>query len=317
MRVRPLSTPFLLPLLLLVLLLPSLRLAAVSVYLHRTARVGQEVVVLADVATVVASEPQTAERLGRLPLWRASGNPGLVPAELIKRRLAAVIDGQLVVVGAYTAIIPRKAAEGVELEFYTELLDAVAALPGKAVGRIEVELLSGPELPAQGELRPDSDSAGITLALKGIGARRGPSDPYVAGLFQATYSLSGQGVEWAAQRGVGVRIRQFLPVAVAARDLPAGSVLDWEDLELREEDVEALPGGFLAPEDRPEIFRTASPVRRGERHGHRGFPWPRPMGQSTRPGVQLRCRRGQRRGPSPGHFPAFFGAGLLFRGGDR
>ena len=248
-------------LLLLPFLVSALPGGAVSVYLHRTARVGQEMVALGDIATVVGADGQGAEHLRRLPLWRGSGRPGLVPASLIKRRVAAAVGGQVVVVGAQTLVLPGGVADGVELEFYTALLEAVAALPAGISGRVEVELLSAPELPAAA---PEG-AFQVALEQRGASGRRTSPQAPLGGLFQVVYGAkTGDGAA-GTQRGVGVRIRQFLPVAVAARDLPAGSLLSWEDLALDEQDVSALSGGYLSLEDRPESFRTTAPIPRGQR----------------------------------------------------
>jgi len=249
-------------LLLLQFLVSALPGGAVSVYLHRTARVGQEMVALGDIATVVGADGQAAEHLRRLPLWRGSGKPGLVPASLIKRRVAAAVNGRVAVVGAQTLVLPVGVADGVELEFYTALLEAVAALPAGIAGRVEVELLSAPELPA--DVAPEGTFQ-VALEQPGASGRRASPQVPLGGLFQAVYGAKTGGGAAGTRRGVGVRIRQFLPVAVAARDLPAGSLLRWEDLTLDEQDVGALSGGYLSLEDRPESFRTTAPIPRGQR----------------------------------------------------
>ena len=277
------------PLVLVFLLLPTLQAEALSVYLHRTARVGRGVVSLGDLAAVVADDPRQAESLRRLPLWQASGHPALVPAGLIKQHLAAAAGGQVVVVGAQTAVLPEEIAAGVELEFYTRLLEAVRSLPGIGTGRIEVQLLGrlslpnmatlgGPAAQAGGNPPRRTDAPGedgsaavvdLKLELSDPGTRRGTADRYLGGLYQVSYRFEDPrdrgGTTAGTELGVGVRIRQFLPVAFAAREIRGGAVLERQDLEFRDEDVAALGGVFLGLEDRPEAYRATGPVRRGER----------------------------------------------------
>jgi flagella basal body P-ring formation protein FlgA len=256
----------------MLLLMPLRPAEAVSVYLHRTARTGGEVVLLGDVATVAAVEPQRAEILRGLPLWRPSGKAEIVTAELIRRKLAETGERQVAVVGAYTAILPREAASQVEREFYQKLLEALAALPGSEVGRLEIELFSRPELPeAEQGATADSTTALVEVELTAAGPASGrrPQGAYAGGLLQVSYRVevsgSGEADRVREVHALGLRVRQFVPVFFAAQELPAGSVLSREVVELREEDITSIEGGFLCPNDRLEGFRTTSSIRRGER----------------------------------------------------
>jgi flagella basal body P-ring formation protein FlgA len=65
-------------------------------------------------------------------------------------------------------------------------------------------------------------------------------------------------------RSLGLRIRQFIPVFVAARNLQAGRILSRSDLELKELEAAEAVWDTLGPEDRPESFRTIAPITAGE-----------------------------------------------------
>jgi flagella basal body P-ring formation protein FlgA len=257
---------------LLLMLAPLWPAEAVSIYLHRIARAGVEVLLLGDVATVTAAEPQQAETLRGLPLWRPSGKAEIVTAELIRRKLAEAVEGQVVVVGAYTSIMPSEATSPVEQEFYRQLLEAIAAVPGSGVGKLEIELLSRPEFSDAGQdAAGDSSTAVVDVELVPVvsSLRRRASGGYAGGLFQASYRItvrkSDGNTSVGEVRSLGLRVRQFIPVFIAARELPAGSVLSREVVELRDEEVAYVEGGFLSPDDRLEGFRTTTTVRRGER----------------------------------------------------
>jgi flagella basal body P-ring formation protein FlgA len=239
---------------------------AVSVYLERSVELGEGMVALGDIATVVAADSGEAEALRKLPLWPGSGRAGLVPAGLIQRKLTAVTGGQVVVVGAQTLVLPAGVGDGGERQFYKKLLEAVAGLPGGVVGRVEVELLSPPELRGEaGSAQLSEPVLDLSLQPARAGTPRGYPAAPPAGLYQVLYRIASGGASPAQERGLAVELRQLLPVAVAARDLPAGSVLRWKDLALEEQDIGATAGDYLSFDGRPEAFRTVGPISRGER----------------------------------------------------
>jgi flagella basal body P-ring formation protein FlgA len=263
-------------LLALPLLLSSVPARGVSVYLHRTVQAGTEVLRLGDLAAIAAADPREAERLRLLPLWRPSVNPEIVPAELIRSKLAGVVEGQAAVVGSHALVLPASVTGQTELRLYVSLLEAVASLPGTAAGRLEVEILSPLDLLGVSGSRaadafPGDSPPGLVVevSLSGPVSARGQANGYLGGVYQATCRLimarSGGAAAAPQQRSFGVRVRQYLPVFVAARDLAAGSVLDRDALELAEQDVAEISGGFLTAADRPEAFRTTAPLSRGER----------------------------------------------------
>jgi flagella basal body P-ring formation protein FlgA len=258
-------------LLLLLLFVPLAPASGVSVYLQRTVRAGGEVLLLGDLAAVTAVEPREAERLRLLPLWRPSGNPELVSAALIKERLAGVAEGPVAVVGSHAAILPATVTASAEVQLYTALLARVASLRGADAGRLEVETLSPVKLTAGAEAASEKNPSELTVevSLSGPLSARGGSGAYAGGLYQVSCALSFPdntgGGRGSKSVSFGIRVRQYLPVLFAVRDLAAGTVLNRELVELRDEEVGDISGQLLGPGDRPEAYRTIAPIPRGQR----------------------------------------------------
>jgi flagella basal body P-ring formation protein FlgA len=114
-----------------------------------------------------------------------------------------------------------------------ELLAALGRA-GAGEGWLEVELLS-----------PLPEGLGLAII------------PSVAG------RLSGRVQVGLGEVSILVNVHPFAAVARAARDLPRGHLLDAADVELVEQDLTELRGGYLTVSGLQGSLRLQSPVRRG------------------------------------------------------
>ena len=208
-----------------------------TVYLKPLAVVPPGAFSLATIAEVVAGDAREAAELASLELGSAPERPTYLPLPELRRRVARGFNRQLDLIGGGTALLPAGAVPAGREAQLAALLEFLGREDGGG-GRLEVELLSA--LPP-----PDGPgfALGFTRRLQGRLAGR-------------TQVLAGNG-------SVLVYIRNYLPVAHAAGNLPRDRLLTEEDVEYRELDISSLTGRFLTAGDLGVGFRVVTPIARG------------------------------------------------------
>ncbi len=252
---------------------------AVNIYLHDSALLKGGSYTLGEVAALHSSDPGRSATLAGLPLGPTPKRLTLLPAWVIRERLASAVEGQVFVIGGRVALLPRAAVPEGQERFFANLLAFIDRSYPSRDGRIEIELLSTPTVPsARGSrLAPGwQDRVLFGLGGSGEGVRNRPGDStrrLPAGRMEVSYRLLSSGgpapgVYPAREHPGGsfrVWLHYFLPVARAKTDLPSGYVLNEEAVVFAEEDVSLVPGGYLARGEPLESYRTAAPVARGAR----------------------------------------------------
>jgi flagella basal body P-ring formation protein FlgA len=268
----------------------------VTVYLHASAVIEGPKYTLGQVASVYGSDPTTSQALARLPLGPTPARPTLLPARVIRERVAAVA-GQAAVIGARVAILPAEAVAEDQRWFYRALLAFVEAQDACKQGRIEIELLSfpllleglGKDVAQQQSMASGWEDRIVFEASRspyGSGIRSSlASNAIPAGTMQVTYrvlaaaaaGLSGTGAAAAGpadgnntgakllEGSFRIWIHHILPVARAAVDLPADYNLSEEAVIFSEEDVSLLNTSFVVQGDPLSGYKTLSSLRQGER----------------------------------------------------
>jgi flagella basal body P-ring formation protein FlgA len=207
-----------------------------TVYLRPLAVLEPGRVALAGIAQVAAVDSREAGALAALDLGPVPGEPSWLPLEEVRRRVEGGYGRQVDLVGSGTALLPAGAVPAGREALAAALLEFLAREDGGG-GRLEVELLS-----------PLPEPAGVPVFTLGYSRRL---QGRLAGRTQ---------VLWASGSAL-VFIRNYLPVAHAAADLPRDRLLSEADVEYRELDITALPGRFLTGLE--ASFRTLSPIARG------------------------------------------------------
>jgi len=203
-------------------------------YLRPSAVLPAGELTLGAIAEVHGAEPRDAAELAAVPLGPAPARPGYLPPLEVRRRLERSWAGSVDLVGAGVALLPEDAVPARQQAQAAELLAALARA-GAGEGWLEVDLLS-----------PLPESPGAAVLPIGIPGR--PSGRMQIGIGQAS---------------VLVFVHPFAAVARAARDLPRGHLLDPADVELVEQDLSELRGGYLTAAGLQGSFRLLSPVQRG------------------------------------------------------
>jgi len=188
---------------------------------------------LGAVAEVHGVQAREAAELAALPLGPVPARPAFLPPLEVRRRLARSWGGGADLVGEGVVLLPEGAVPERQRAQAAELLAALGRA-GAGEGWLEVELLS--PLP------------------EGLGPAVIPS---VAG------RLSGRVQVGLGEVSILVNVHPFAAVARAARDLPRGHLLDPADVELVEQDLTELRGGYLTVSGLQGSLRLQSPVRRG------------------------------------------------------
>ena len=188
---------------------------------------------LGAVAEVHGVQAREAAELAALPLGPVPSWPAFLPPLEVRRRLARSWGGGADLVGEGVVLLPEGAVPERQRAQAAELLSALGRA-GAGEGWLEVELLSPlPERPGPAVI------------------------PSVAG------RLSGRVQVGLGEVSILVNVHPFAAVARAARDLPRGHLLDPADVELVEQDLTELRGGYLTVSGLQGSLRLQSPVRRG------------------------------------------------------
>ena len=188
---------------------------------------------LGAVAEVHGVQGREAAELAALPLGPVPARPAFLPPLEVRRRLARSWGGGADLVGEGVVLLPEGAVPERQRAQAAELLAALGRA-GAGEGWLEVELLSPlPERPGPAVI------------------------PSVAG------RLSGRVQVGLGEVSILVNVHPFAAVARAARDLPRGHLLDPADVELVEQDLAELRGGYLTVSGLQGSLRLQSPVRRG------------------------------------------------------
>ncbi len=253
---------------------------AVTVYLHGSALLEGPEYTLGQVASVYCSDPARSQALAQLPLGPIPVRPTLLPAGIIRERVAAAA-GQAVVIGGRIAILPAARIQEDQRWFYTALLAFVEAQDTCKQGRIEIELLNSPLL-LEGLGEAAAEERGLASGWQDrivFEAGRSPyssgfrsslsNDSIPAGTMEVTYRVmapAGEGLAGRLLEGtLRIWIHHFIPVARAAVDIPADQPLTEEAVVFTQEDVSLLQSDFVVQGDEIHGYKTLSSLRRGER----------------------------------------------------
>ncbi|OHD76144.1 MAG: flagella basal body P-ring formation protein FlgA [Spirochaetes bacterium RBG_16_67_19] len=192
---------------------------------------------LGAVAEVHGVQAREAAELAALPLGPVPARPAFLPPLEVRRRLARSWGGGADLVGEGVVLLPEGAVPERQRAQAAELLAALGRA-GAGEGWLEVELLSP---------LPERPGLGVIPAVI----------PSVAG------RLSGRVQVGLGEVSILVNVHPFAAVARAARDLPRGHLLDPADVELVEQDLTELRGGYLTVSGLQGSLRLQSPVRGG------------------------------------------------------
>jgi flagella basal body P-ring formation protein FlgA len=203
-------------------------------YLRPSAVLPAGELTLGAIAEVHGAEGREAAELAAVPLGPVPARAGFLPPLEVRRRLERSWAGRVDLVGAGVALLPLDAVPARQQAQAVELLTALGRA-GAGEGWLEVDLLS-----------PLPESQGAAVAPAGLPAR-----------------LSGRLQIGIGEASVLVFVHPFAAVARAARDLPRGQLLGPADVELVEQDLSELRGGFLTASGLQGSFRLLSPVSRG------------------------------------------------------
>lgn len=234
------------------LLLALSLVEAQSVYLHKAAFLSKESFTLGELATVVAPDPLLESRLRSLELGASPRAMALFPLAEIRRRIEQAFSGQVDLIGSRVSLIPAGAAPEGQQWFFERLLAFLDEQDGGMEGRLEIELVSQPQL------RSAQMEAG-TVEFFLQQSRRAQNR--LAGAAQVSFRISGKA---AMESGIlSIWVHHFLPVARAARNLKAGEPLTEREIEYTVEDISLLSGKFLAAGDAIGSVRTTAPISQG------------------------------------------------------
>jgi flagella basal body P-ring formation protein FlgA len=250
--------------------------ATVTVYLHKSALLEDPHYTLGQVASVLSSDPAQARFLDQLPLGPIPTRPMLLPARIIQERVASIV-GEVVVIGSRVALLPRDGIPKGAEWFFSALLSYIDTQDTLKQGRIEIEMLNSPMLPASSASAVEAPGMAsgwedrVIFETSRTGYRSSSSAKgFPAGQMEITYQiLSPRGDDVPRYENLEgsfrIWIHHFLPVARASIDLPTDQVLSAEILTFNEEDISLLKSSFLTEEDTLGQYRTTAPISHGER----------------------------------------------------
>jgi flagella basal body P-ring formation protein FlgA len=193
---------------------------------------------LGAVAEVHGVPAREAAELAALLLGLVPERPTFLPPLEVRRRLARSWNGGADLVGEGVALLPEGAVPERQRAQAADLLAALGRA-GAGEGWLEVELLS--PLPER-----SAGQAFMPAVFPSVGGR-----------------VSGRVQVGLGEASVLMNVHPFAAVARAARDLPRGHLLGPADVELVEQDLSELRGGYLTASGLQGSLRLQSPVRRG------------------------------------------------------
>ncbi len=220
-----------------------------EVYLRRFALVEGARLTLGALADVAAADPAVRRGLEAVDLGPAPERPMLLPLRILKGRLDGAPDWRGTLIGSRLLLLPEGAAPadasgvtgGVPPGGRAFLRDLLGWLDGREAdpaARVEVDL------PHPGELAAAAAVGSAAVAAEGAPAGAG------AFVFQADEAEGGLRVRWrlgatpgAPSGTLAVRLRRFLPVAVAVEELPPGAELAPGKVRLEEAEAAADGAG--------------------------------------------------------------------------
>ncbi len=235
---------------------------AVEIYLHRAAVVGRSWT-LGEIAALRGQGP--LERLAALEMGPAPEEPTLLPLREVKSRLGDRLPERSVLIGGRVALLPETAASSAaERWFLQELLLHVDTLEPDPEGRLELDLypLSPAILMAATELTDPDGSPRGTVSFRPLQAER--LQGHLAGQVEVSYNLAAQGGRSVQRGSLSFQVRQFLPVATAARPLHAGETLTADSVRYEEREISRRWGGFLLPGEPLARTTLSGPVAQGQ-----------------------------------------------------
>lgn len=148
----------------------------------------------------------------------------LIPPRLVRQMLKAGSQSSLIVVGSRCQVIPLTKFPATVAGFYKTLLEFLDVTDSKHDGRIEVELLSSPDIPA-------ANLAGSPVfTLMQAERRLG----YLAGRVDVSFRWQG----WKRDGGVlRLWVHQYVSLPRLRRSIRKGEVVHWDDIDYAETDV--------------------------------------------------------------------------------
>ncbi len=151
----------------------------------------------------------------------------LIPPRLVRQMLKAGNQSSLIVVGNRCQVIPLTKFPATVAGFYKTLLEFLDITDSKHDGRIEVELLSSPDIPAT------NPAGSPVFTLMQAERRLG----YLAGRVDISFRWQG----WKRDGGVlRLWVHQFVPLPRLRRSVRKGEVVHWDDIDYAETDVSLL-----------------------------------------------------------------------------
>jgi len=195
-------------------------LGALNLYMNRVVLLEGEELLIRD----VVRETDTIQALLDRPLGFATRRLSLIPPRSVRQALKAGTRSSLIVVGNRCQVIPLAKFPAPAAEFYKTLLEFIDIIDSLHDGRVEVELLSSPDVPA-------TNLAGSPVfALMQAERRLG----YLAGRVDISYRWQG----WKRDGGVlRLWVHQFIPLPRLRRSVRKGEVVHWDDIDYAETDV--------------------------------------------------------------------------------
>ena len=241
--------------------------APVTVYLQASAVIEGEQFSLGRIAAVFSPDEALAEEIRKLPMGPMPSWPTLLPAGMIRQRMAPVA-ADAVVVGTRVALLPGASIPKDQAWFYRQLLAFLDSQDPYKQGRMEIELLASPLLLESGQAAVEGRILFQAAASPySAGFRRSVSSLSLpAGSMQISYRIlaSAEGRPQSPEETFRIWIHHFLPVARARRDLPGDYPLNEEDMVFAEEDISLLQSSFFLQGETSGAYKTSAPVGQGE-----------------------------------------------------
>lgn len=225
-----------------------------EIYLRRAVVVEGPRLLLGELAEVAAADPVERQRLAGMDLGPAPGLPTLLPLRSIRGILDAGLAGKGSLIGSRLILLPAASVPEEARGFYRELLGFLDEREADPRVRLEVEII-----PADGRLPPVGAGGVQFLADPPAGLIAG-GEPVAAwpaeGEVRIRWRRAGAG-----QAGdLRLRLRRFLPVALAAEELKPGAEVTPERVRLVE--AEVAPAAGSPPAGAAELLREIPPPGR-------------------------------------------------------
>jgi len=193
---------------------------ALNLYMNRVVLLEGEELLIRDVVRETGDMQSLLDR----PLGFATRRLSLIPPRLVRQTLKGGNQSSLIVVGSRCQVIPLAKFPAPVAGFYKTLLEFIDATDSLHDGRVEIEILSSPDIPAA------NPGGSPVFTLMRAERRLG----YLAGRVDVSFRWAG----WKSDGGVlRLWVHQFVPLPRLRRSVRKGEVVHWEDIDYAETDV--------------------------------------------------------------------------------